>query len=195
MRRGDNWKIKEKLDLILEMVVYKASNSSQSEKIKYMINGFTELTGTEEISYDIGYLYYDLLDRMTMLDIAVLKFMEHPIYQRAEDSKTYLDIMEEFNINYDQYNSVRYNLNRMGLLENKYDDDLEKDLDSLVSDVNDLNKAVISIQSFLEKPNKNNKIKGIKSNTKSKLKAKDKLKVSRFGREFADFFIVNATEF
>lgn len=180
---------KQTLDSVLEIVMEKAANTSQSGKIEYMINGFTNLTNTENISYDISYLYYDVLERMTMLDISALRLSYVPLMYMEDERKTYLDIMEEFNIDYYQYISVRENLNRMGLLENVYDDALEKDLNSMISNVNDLNKSVSSIQEALEDPRKMKRIIKLKKNTNIKLKAKDSLKTSKFGRAFTEFFI------
>lgn len=179
---------KHTLDSVLEIVIEKAANTNQSEKIEYMINGFTSLTAMENISYDVSYLYYNVLDSMTMLDIAVLKASYFP-FNYIENGKSFTDVMEEFNIDIYQYNSIRENINRMGLLENQYGDTLEKDLDSLVSNVNGLNEAVTSIQEALENPNKRIRIKKLKSNAKIRLKAKDRLKTSKFGRQFIEFFI------
>lgn len=183
---------KEILDSILEMVIIKVSNTNQSEKIKYMINGFTALTAVENISYDISYLYYDVLDRMTILDIEVLKLSYPFFYSEENNRRSYLDILNDFDIDYYQYNSIRDNLDRMGLLENQYDDTLEKDLDLLVKKVNDVNEAVASIQEALANPKK--KMKKLNNNSKIRLKAKDQLKISKFGREFIEFFIKNDSE-
>lgn len=183
---------KEILDSILEMVIIKVSNTNQSGKIQYMINGFTALTAIEKISYDISYLYYDVLDRMTILDIEILKLSYPFFYSEENNSRSYLDILNDFDIDYYQYNSIRNNLDRMGLLENKYDDTLEKDLDLLVKKVNDVNESVISIQEAFENPKK--KIKKLNKNSKVKLKAKDQLKISKFGREFIEFFAENDSE-
>lgn len=37
------------------------------------------------------------------------------------------------------------------------------------------------------------KMKKLNNNSKSKLKAKDRLKISKFGKEFIEFFIENET--
>ena len=183
---------KKTLDAIFEIVIYKATNTNQDEKIKYMVHGFTTLTATQNVSYDISYLFYDVIDRMTVLDIATLK-ISYPFFWGAEQNngKSFNDIMDEFGIDYYQYNSVRDNLYRMGLLENQYDDVLEKDLDLLVNRVNNINEVVISIQEALGNPKK--KMKKLNNNSKSKLKAKDRLKISKFGKEFIEFFIENKT--
>lgn len=180
---------KKTLDSIFETVIYKAANTDQNEKIKYMVHGFTKLTAIQNVSYDISYLFYDVLDRLTLLDIAVLK-ISYPFWLNNEkDIKTFEDVMNEFGIDYYQYNAVRENLYRIGLLENEYDDTLEKDLDLLVKNINNLNDVVASIQETLTNPRK--KMKKLNNNSKVKLKAKDRLKISKFGIEFIKFFIEN----
>lgn len=176
------------LDAILEILIYKAANTNQDEKIKYMVNGFTTLTSIQNISYDISYLFYDVLDRMTILDIAVLKISYTSWDALADNKRGLNDIMDEFGIDYYQYNSVRDNLYRMGLLENEYDDVLEKDLDLLVKNVNNLNDVVFSIQESLTNSKKKIK-KKLNKSSKIKLKARDRLKISKFGRDFFEFFI------
>lgn len=180
---------KKTIDAIFETVIYKAANTDQREKIKYMVHGFTKLTAIQNVSYDISYLFYDVLDRLTLLDIAVLK-ISYPFWLNDEkDMKTFEDVMNEFGIDYYQYNAVRENLYRIGLLENEYDDTLEKDLDLLVKNINNLNEVVASIQEALTNPRR--KMKKLNNNSKVKLKAKDRLKISKFGIEFIKFFIEN----
>ncbi|SJZ38171.1 hypothetical protein [Garciella nitratireducens] len=183
---------KNTLDAILEMVIEKAANTNQNEKIKYMIHGFTTLTAIQNVSYDVTYLYYDILDRMTILDIAVLKLSYSSWNPIDSDRKTFTDIMSEFGIDYEQYNSIRNNLERMGLLENQYDNVLEKDLESLVTNVNNLNKVIISMQEALKNPKK--KMTSLRKNSTVKLKAKDRLRISTFDREFIRFFIADNHE-
>lgn len=57
---------------------------------------------------------------------------------------------------------------------------------------NDVNEAVVSIQEALANPKK--KTKKLNNNSKIRLKAKDQLKISKFGREFIEFFIKNDSE-
>jgi len=77
---------------------------------------------------------------MTLLNIAVLK-ISCPFWNtEGNNRKNCSDIMNEFSIDYYQYNAIRENLYRMELLENQYDAALEKDLDLLVKNINSLHE-------------------------------------------------------
>ncbi|WP_440897046.1 hypothetical protein ACS127_03370 [Amphibacillus sp. Q70] len=109
-----NEKNKIKVDKIFELFFDKVSETNQEEKIEYMVNGFVQVTKAENVNFDIAYLYYDTLDRLTLLDIASLRLSYQPgYYDDNDDVKTYRDILEEFNIEYSQYEAVRENLLRM----------------------------------------------------------------------------------
>lgn len=166
------------------MVIKKIADTTQEEKIKYMINGFANLAKIQNASYDITYLYYDILDRLSILDISV--------WVSIDDNKSYQDILNEFDIDIDQYRVVQNNLEKIRLLENQYNVFLEKDIKSVVDKVNDLKKVIISIQSSLSHPKK--KMKDIKSKNKVKIKTKEKLKISKYGKHFINFFIEQSTK-
>ena len=38
-----------------------------------MINGYSEFLNLDNPSFDVAYLYFDTLDKLTILDISVLK--------------------------------------------------------------------------------------------------------------------------
>lgn len=179
---------KIEIDKIMELLLEKASRTSQEEKIAYMVNGFIHITKSENINYDIAYLYYDTLDRITLLDIACLNLSYNfNYYPLDSDGKSYKDILDEFNIDSSQYTAVRENLERMGLLENQYDEHMEKDFKNVIDAINELYKAVGTMQDSLTNPKK--KFTKVKSGMKVKLNAKDSLKISRFGRDFVKYFL------
>lgn len=178
---------KIKIDMVMELLIEKASLTSQEEKISYMVNGFVHITESENINYDIAYLYYNTLDRLTILDIACLNLSYNLAYNPLDNNGSYQDILDEFHIDTSQYTAVRENLERIGLLENQYDDHMEKDLKNVVEAINELYKAVGTTQDALTNPKK--KFTKVKSGMKVKLKAKDRLKISRFGRDFVKYFL------
>lgn len=92
-----------------------------------------------------------------------------------EDRKTWSDICTELNINYDEYNSIREKLNRVGLLTTRRD-----------LQIDNLYDNILNIQDFLEKLTKGKKcdIKKFK-----KIDKKDSFQISKFGKEFISFFI------
>lgn len=182
---------KEILDNIFSMVVEKISSLWQDEKIEYMINGYSELLEVENPSFDTAYLYFDTLDKLTILDIEALKLsynVQTIFYEPEGESSNYIDILNKFDIDYSQYNAVRQNLFRIGLLENEYDKKLDKDIDNLVTAVSDIRKTVASLQDIAF-GKRSAKISKLSSKSQIKMKAKDRLKISKFGRDFISFFI------
>lgn len=173
---------KKVLDDIFNMVIEKIGDTYQDEKIQYMINGYVELLAVENPSFDTAYLYFDTLDRLTILDLAVLKL------SYGLDGKNYMDILEEFDIDISQYRAIRENLYRMGLLEAISDSTVESDLKQMSGAIDEL-KAVLS---DVVKNLSSSKVKSIKKFTSKstvKIKSKNRLKISKFGRDFVNFFL------
>ena len=173
---------KRVLDDVFNMVIEKISNTYQDEKIQFMISGYVELLAVENPSFDTAYLYFDTLDRLTILDLAVLKL------SYGQENQTYMDILEEFDIDISQYRAIRENLYRMGLLESISDNTVESDLKQLSEAIDEL-KTV-----FADAINKlsSGKVKSIKKFTSKstvKIKSKNRLKISKFGRDFVKFFL------
>lgn len=179
------------LDHIFDMVLEKVTNFNQEDKIEYVVNGYSELLLVDNPSFDVAYLYYDTLDRLTILDISVLKMMYSirttPI-EGLDAPNNFKEIMDTFGIDYDQYLAVRANLSRMGLVEDSYDNSSEKDIDSIGEAIGDLRRSVESIEKALEKP-RNARIKKLTNKSNIKIKAKRKLVISKFGRDFVRFFL------
>ncbi|MEG7645877.1 hypothetical protein SQH80_13175 [Enterococcus faecium] len=182
---------KEILDNIFEMVMQKIESTNQSEKIEYMINGYSEFLNLDNPSFDVAYLYYDTLDKLTVLDISVLKLSyKTNTLEDIDGYNSYADLLEAFDINYDQYIAVRENLHRLGLMQNEYDDKLAKDIKNLQIAIDEIRNSTESILNSLS-GKRNQKLKKLTVKSKISLKAKDKLKISKFGRDFIRFFIIN----
>lgn len=179
---------KNTLDTIFNMVVDKVSGMHQQEKIKYMVDGYSYLLETENPSFDTAYLYFDTLDRLTLLDIAVLKLFYNTNTIDQENERNYKDILEEFDIDYDQYKGVRENLFRIGLLENEYDNKVEKDMENIVRAIDELREVTEGLSNTVASK-KRAKLKKLTKNSDIKLKAKDRLKISGFGRKLVKYFI------
>ena len=173
---------KRVLDDVFNMVIEKISDTYQDEKIQYMISGYVELLAVENPSFDTAYLYFDTLDRLTILDLAVLK-----LYY-GQENQTYRDILEKFDIDISQYRAIRENLYRMGLLESISDNTVESDLQQLSEAIDEL-KAVFSDAISKLSSGKMKSIKKITSKSTVKIKSKNRLKISKFGRDFVKFFL------
>lgn len=146
----------------------------QEEKIKYIVNGFINLASIENPNEDFVLFYYDTLRELRIVDIAILK-LYYGISQRH-----FTDLLEEFKIEYEQYDSIREKLVRLGLLTTKRE-----------AKIDDLYNNVINIQEFLESLSKG---KNVKLKNFKRIEKKDACQISRFGREFDDFFINSQSE-
>lgn len=182
---------KEILDNIFEMVMQKIESTNQSEKIEFMINGYSEFLNLDNPSFDVAYLYFDTLDKLTILDISVLKLSyKTNTLDDIDGYSSYTELLEAFDINYDQYVAVRENLYRLGLMQNEYDNKLAKDMKNLQIAIDEIRSSTESILNSLS-GKRNQKLKKLTAKSKISLKAKDKLKISKFGRDFIRFFIIN----
>lgn len=185
---------KETLDNIFEMVMQKIESTNQSEKIEFMINGYSEFLNLDNPSFDVAYLYFDTLDKLTILDISVLKLSyKTNTLDDIDGYSSYTELLEAFDINYDQYVAVRENLYRLGLMQNEYDNKLAKDIKNLQIAIDEIRNSTESILNSLS-GKRNQKLKKLTAKSKISLKAKDKLKISKFGKDFIRFFIINNQE-
>ena len=138
-----------------------------------------------DMKANISYIYYDTLSTLTVLDLKVLFEMQRGFsyyYLNPEETPS-IDISPE------QLRAVKSNLERMGLIENQFILDVGKDIEKINVAISEYRDAIIEVQERLEKPK--TRIHPIKSRTKSKvpkLKARNKLVLSNFGKSMIDFF-------
>ena len=163
----------------------KTVEEKQEEKIKFFASSFVKLSEFQSIDVDISYIYYDTLSTLTVLDLKVLFEMQRGFsyyYLNPEETPS-IDISPE------QLRAVKSNLERMGLIENQFILDVGKDIEKINVAISEYRDAIIEVQERLEKPK--TRIHPIKSRTKSKvpkLKARNKLVLSNFGKSMIDFF-------
>jgi len=169
---------KQKIDKLFEYIMDYVIDEQQEEKIKYIVNGFVRLTEHESATEDFVLTYYDVLKELRILDISVLRVYYHSFYV-LDKKETYRDVMENHGITYQQYNSVRHNLLRLGVFTTKTDNKVTDDLDSLF-------KAVKDIQTYLDKLLKNKSLPKLKQ---PKMLSKDSFELSNFGKDFVKFFL------
>lgn len=170
-------KINELFGFILDYV----SDEPQTDKIKYFINGFINLTEHESITEDFVLTYYDLMSELRMVDLAVLRlYCQGYYYDDETPRETFMDVMEGFGLTRTQYKSVQENLLRVGLLTTEKDKQSLKDLDTLFESIEMIHKYLKAIE----------KGKGRLPRLKEvKMKSKDRYRISPFGRSFYDFFL------
>ncbi|MGJ9458518.1 hypothetical protein [Oceanobacillus sp. CF4.6] len=175
---------REKLDNLLQFVLEMATEEQQVEKIEYMVNGYIYLTEHEEITSDFVMHYYDMLKQLRMVDISVLRlyYGGSYLYESEENQETFQSVMKKHGMSYDQYNSVRETLRRNGLLELKVKDDVDDDMSKLEDGIN-------KIVAYIEHVNGKSKSRPPKiSKVKIKQKSKERIKLSKLGRNFYEFF-------
>lgn len=184
-----NVKDKELIDSIVNIAVETALKSDQEEKIEFIVYGLERVLENDEISFDVASLYFDTIDRLTLLDIAALKFYRTPFDPETGDTRTAETILSTFNIDIEIFQATRSNLRTIGLLETKTDKKISKDLENLYKNLSSLAQRVNEITKAFKDPKKS---KYVKTSTISvdRMQSRDRFEISKFGRDFHDYFIV-----
>lgn len=176
---------KEKIDQLFNIVLDYVIDEQQEDKIQYMVNGFLNLTNHEKVSDDFVLTYYDVLRELRMVDISVLRVMYSSRYIIGNDTtETFRDIMERHGLSYEQYQSVRRNLQRIGMLITKTDLNVTEDLEEIV-------KKFKELYAYLDKATNPKYKRSLPKLRLPKLKSKENLELSKFGKDFVRFFISN----
>ena len=174
---------KEQIDQLFQYVLDYVIDEQQEEKIQYMVNGFVNITEHDHVSNDFILTYYDVLKELRMVDISVLRLMSASRYVFDQESReTYRDIMYRHGISYEQYEAVRRNLLRIGVLTTRTDLNITDDL-------KEISKTFKELYSFLDKltnPKFNRSLPKLKE---PKFKSKENFEISKFGRDFVEFFL------
>ena len=174
---------KEKIDQLYNFVMDYVIDEQQEEKIHYMVNGFVNITNHDHVSDDFILTYYDVLKELRMVDISVLRLMYNSRFVVISDSKeSYQDIMGRHGISYEQYESVRRNLHRVGLLTTKTDLNITDDLEEIM-------KKFKELYAYLDKATDPKNKRPLPKLKLPKLKSKENFEVSKFGKDFVEFFI------
>lgn len=186
-----NEETKNKFDKIFVNSLGLAADEKQSEKIKYFTRGLENLSLNYEFNEDTAYIYFDTLSALTHLDVEILIFISSNNYLANVESEfeNFFDLLEKKNITREQYRAIQSNLMKHGLIEDHYGKTLTKDVESINKLLNEFRTAIIDMQTLVEKPK--TKLKSIKNKTNArvpKVQAKEKLVVSKFGRELVEFF-------
>lgn len=174
---------KIKVDQLFNIVMDYVIDEPQEEKIKYMVNGFVDLTSHENVSEDFVLTYYDVLKELRMVDISVLRLMYKSKYEfYREPNETFRDVMEAHGISYHQYQSVRENLKRVGLLVTRADLHITDDLE-------EISKRFKELYAYLDKASNPKYTRSLPKLQPPKFKSKETLELSRFGKDFVKFFM------
>lgn len=172
---------KDHFDEQFKHVLVAVSDEQQEEKIKYMVNGLVHISEHDQVSDDFVLTYYDVLKSLRLVDIGVLKLLHDAKYAFDQSSRdSYTDIMDRHGITQEQYEAVRRNLHRIGLLTTKIDINIADDLEAIVKSIKDIN-------TYLEKVGKKNA--NLPRLKEPKIKSKENFEIAKFGRDFISFFV------
>lgn len=177
---------------IIDDIVYKAVNSAiksdQQEKIKFIVNGLESILKNDDISYDIASLYFDTIDRLTLLDIAALQHFRNPMDMETGQVRDVQTILNKFNITLEIFQATRSNLRTYGLLETKTDKKVSDDLSNVYKAITELSNRVNELTTAVKDPKKIKRVKTTDVKPK-KIQSKDSYIISEFGRNFIDYFV------
>lgn len=181
-----NQQQREDIDKLFEFMVDGAITEPQVEKIEYFINGFVNIAAHEEIKEDFILLFYDTLKELRLIDLTVLKLYGR-FYLKDDQNhfNSYQDVLDQHGISYEQYELIRRNLVRKGILTTKTNTILEKDLEAIEDAINTMQKYLQILKG--EKKGSYPRLKQLK------LKSKDNLEITKFGREFI-LYIINTND-
>lgn len=175
----------EKIDDLYILGSETSAKAKQEEKIKYISNGVLNSI-KHNFSYDISILYFSILDRITILEIEILKQYSIPDYEREEMWAR--KIIHNFNITDTGYKAAKNNLLRNGLLQSKTENYLQHDIDEIIESMEKAQKDIISIADYLKNNNSKKRLK-VSYNKKTKNKTKDSVSISGLGNDFIKYFI------
>lgn len=175
----------QKADMILDYAFEKAKKTEQKDKIKYIANGISNILKTKELSFDISKLYLDTLDRLSLLDIAIVEYYAN-FFNQYGISNQQESVQSSFGITDEIYNGARINLRYSGLLETQSDKNLQPNIKSIESNISDIIDEVNSIIKYLSDPKKKYKGKKIRMD---KINTRSSYKISKFGKDFYDYVL------
>ncbi|MBS4931096.1 MAG: hypothetical protein KH020_07165 [Clostridiales bacterium] len=160
----------DKLDLITKhyfgVVTDYVLDVKQKEKIKYIVDGYIHLADFEELKEDVVLMYYDTLEELNIIDIAVLKSHTYEYIHDEENNKILDSLLPG------QRRMISEKLYRMGLFDSENSQKMDDNLKNIVQYLQDM-----------EKGKKNPKL-----NVK-KVWGSDSYKLTSYGRSFLEFFL------
>lgn len=138
----------------------------QQEKIGFIVNGYINMANINDLNDDSVIMYYDTLDQLTLLDIALLK-SHHVKYFRDERNNEYLEQLIP-----GQRRLINEKLLRAGLLSSQNEKKMDSNVQNMVTYLQDMQKG-----------KKNVKLKY------EKVWGSDSYRFTDYGRRFLEFFM------
>lgn len=148
-------------------------NVRQEEKIDYIVNGFVNLSGDQDVGLDKIMIFYDALDQLSMLEIRTLKVYYTNRFIGCDYEDSIVQIMEDYKMDNSQMRMIKEKLERLGLVENRNEDIIRENIQNMANYLEDINKGK-------KKP----KLKRL-----NKIRNTDSYKITSFGNRFIEFFV------
>lgn len=120
-----------------DMMMDYAIDEPQDEKIQYLMNGYINTAKIQNPKEDVVRSFYDTLRQMNMLDIRVFKL--YAFASIIDDSAS--KVMSDYEIDNSQYRMIQEKLERLGLIYSKSEETRDKNVDAIVSYLNDLSRG------------------------------------------------------
>lgn len=137
----------------------------QQEKIHFIVNGYLRLPETDILTDDTVIMYYDTLDQLTLMDIAVLK--SHDKRLATEENEQYMSSLLP-----GQKRLIHEKLLRFGLVNSENEKKMDQNLQNIADYLQDIQKG-----------KKNAKLRC------SKIWGNDSYRLTDYGRSFLEFFL------
>ncbi|WP_313187364.1 hypothetical protein [Lacrimispora sp.] len=138
----------------------------QKDKINFIVNGYINLSDFQEFNDDAVIMYYDTLDQLTMVDIAVLK-SHHINYRGDSANREFLEQLMR-----GQQRLINEKLERLGLFSSENQRKMDEN--------------VKNIGVYLQEVQKGKKNPNLKY---SKVWGSDSYRLTDYGRKFLEFFM------
>lgn len=137
----------------------------QQEKIRFIVNGYLRLPETDILTDDTVIMYYDTLDQLTLMDIAILK--SHDKRLATEENEQYMGSLLP-----GQKRLIHEKLLRLGLVNSENEKKMDQNLQNIAGYLQDIQKG-----------KKNAKLRC------SKIWGSDSYRLTDYGRSFLEFFL------
>ena len=165
-------------DIYFPLVSDYVGEEKQSEKIKFIVNGFINLSAGINMQEDTTLMYYDTLSQLSMLDLRVLKLYTQQYINEDQTGDDIYTVMADYQIDMAQVSMIKEKLLRQGLLLSQNEEKMEENINN--------------VSEFIEGLSKNKK--NLKLKRINKIRRSDSYKITSYGRKFLNFFTDIAEE-
>ena len=152
------------------LAVYVGIDEIQEKKIEYNINGYANILNGSEVNEDFSLTFFKTLAQLNELDIRILRCYAGYMGDGGESVQ---DICENTGIDYTQVRFVKEKLSRYGLLQSRNEEINDKNMESMVKYMQDVER-----ESHKSKP------KDVKVPKLKKLFGTDSYSITMLGRRY-----------